>query len=221
MSRFDSMRGHALLLPLVAAAVCAAGCSGLQSKQALIQVYTLSPSLPGAAANQSPAAVTVKVLRPLCAPGLDSDNIALTRSGQRFDFYAHSRWAAPLPDLVQAGAIDALRAAGRFRAVQSDGVPLDADYLLQLEIKRFQAEYQGDGPPLVRVQLVATLGRNADRSLISSVVAISDVPAGANRLQNVSAAFESALGQALVQLVEKIQPPSVPSSASSPASPPP
>ena len=211
MSRRDALRTLALIAPLL----CAPGCSFLETKQPLAQVYTLAPALPAASANQLPATVTIKLMHPLCAPGLDSDNIALTRSGQRFDYYAHSRWAAPVPELVQSWAVDALRAAGHFRAVQSDAVPLDADYLLQLEIRRFQAEYRSDEAPVVRVQLVATLGRGADRSLISNVVVASDVPAGANRLQSISAAFESALGQALAQLAQQVQPPS--SAAAPPA----
>jgi len=186
---------------------CAAGCSGLHSDQPAPQVYRLAPTLPAAAESTPAASATLRVLRPLAAPGLESDAIVLTRSGQRFDFYAHSRWTAPLPELVQSGAIDALRAAGRFRAVQGEAVPLDSDYVLQLEIRRFQAEYQGDGPPLVRVQLVATLGRRTDRSLVASAVAESDVPAQANRMQGVSAAFEAAFGQALAQLVKQVQPP--------------
>jgi cholesterol transport system auxiliary component len=211
MSRRDALRALALIAPLL----CASGCSFLETKQPLAQVYTLAPALPAASANPLPATVTIKLMHPLCAPGLDSDNIALTRSGQRFDYYAHSRWAAPVPELVQSWAVDALRAAGHFRAVQSDAVPLDADYLLQLEIRRFQAEYQNDEAPVVRVQLVATLGRGADRSLISNVVVASDVPAGANRLQSISAAFESALSQALAQLAQQVQPPS--SAAAPPA----
>jgi cholesterol transport system auxiliary component len=211
MSRRHALRMLALIAPLL----CIAGCSLLETKQPLAQVYTLAPALPAASANQLPATVTIKVMRPLCAPGLDGDNIALTRSGQRFDYYAHSRWAAPVPELVQSWAVDALRAAGHFRAVQSDAVPLDADYLLQLEIRRFQAEYQSDEAPVVRVQLVATLGRGADRRLISNVVVASDVPAGANRLQGISAAFESALSQALAQLAQQVQPPS-PAAATSP-----
>jgi cholesterol transport system auxiliary component len=189
--------------------VCAAGCSGLHSSQPPTQVYLLAPSLPAALTSAPASQATLRVLRPLAAPGLESDAIALTRSDQRFDFFAHSRWTAPLPELVQAGAIDALRAAGRFRAVQSEAVPLDSDYLLQLEIRRFQAEYRGEGPPTVRVQLVATLGRRGDRSLIASAAAESDVPAGANRMQSVSAAFEAALGQALAQLVRQVQPPAL------------
>lgn len=196
--------------PWIAPLLSLSGCSGLHSNVAPNQVYSLSPPLPAPVEHPAPALATLKVLRPLCAPGLDSDAMVLTRGSQRVDFFAHSRWAAQLPELVQSAAIDALRAAGRFRAVQSDAAPLDADYLLQLEIRRFQAEYQGEGAPTIRVQLVATLGRRSDRGLISSVVAASDVPAGANRMQNLSAAFESALGQALAQLVTQIQPPTAP-----------
>ena len=199
--------------------LCLAGCAGLHSNESATQVYTLAPPLPAMAETAAaapgtpgvpPAAATLKVLRPLSAPGLDGDAIVLTRGGQQLDFYAHSRWAAPLPELLQSAAIDALRAAGRFRAVQSDAAPLDADYLLQLEIRRFQAEYHGDGPPTIVVQLVATLGRRSDRSLISSAVAEGATAAGANRMQSVSAAFEAALGQALAQLVDRIQPPAAP-----------
>jgi len=187
-----------------------AGCSGLHSNESPTQVYTLSPPLPAAAETSAPATATLKVLRPLSAPGLDGDAMVLTRGGQQLDIYAHSRWAAPLPELLQSAAVDALRAAGRFRAVQSEAAPLDADYLLQLEIRRFQAEYHGEGAPTIQVQLVATLGRRSDRSLISSVVAEGTVAASANRMQSVSAAFETALGQALAQLARQVQAPAPP-----------
>jgi len=192
-----------------------AGCSGLHSEQPATQIYVLAPQLPAPAvgatvAGATPAIATLKVLRPLSVPGLDTDRIALTRSGQRLDYFAHSSWAAPLPELVQSGAIDALRAAGKYRAVQSDAAPLQADFLLQLEVRRFHAQYQDDGPPTVRVQLVATLARRSDRTVIASVVAASDVPASANRLQSVSAAFAAAFADALAQLGAQLQPPPTP-----------
>ena len=193
----------------------AAGCSGLHSDPAATQIYVLAPALPAPAAGESaasgaPPSATLKVLRPLSVPGLDTDRIALTRSGQRLDYFAHSSWAAPLPELVQSGAIDALRASGRFGAVQSDAAPLEADFLLQLEVRRFHAQYQGDGPPTVRVQLVATLARRSDRTVLASIVAASDVPASVNRLQSVSAAFEAAFAEALAQLGAQLQPPPPP-----------
>jgi cholesterol transport system auxiliary component len=187
---------------LVACVTCvASGCADFHSKQAAIQVYTLQPSFSAAAAGATAATATLQVARPLAAPGLDTDGIALQRDGQRLDYYAASRWAAPLPEIVQSQAIEALRASGKFRSVQPEGAAFAADLLLQLEIRRGQAEYVGaDGPPTVQVQLLATLGRRADRSVLATVSATGTAPASENRMQSVVAAFQAALGTALGEL---------------------
>jgi len=182
-------------------ACMAGGCADFHSKQAAIQVYTLQPSFSAAAAGASAATATLQVARPLAAPGLDTDGIALQRDGQRLDYYAASRWAAPLPEIVQSQAIEALRASGKFRSVQPEGAAFAADLVLQLEIRRGQAEYVGaDGPPTVQVQLLATLGRRADRSVLATVSASGTAPASENRMQSVVAAFQAALGTALGEL---------------------
>jgi len=57
-----------------------------------------------------------------------------------------------------------------------------------------------DGPPTVQVQLLATLGRRADRSVLATVSASGTAPASENRMQSVVAAFQAALGTALGEL---------------------
>ena len=189
-------------------ACVAGGCADFHSKQAAIQVYTLQPSFSAAAAGATAATATLQVARPLAAPGLDTDGIALQRDGQRLDYYAASRWAAPLPEIVQSQAIEALRASGKFRSVQPEGAAFAADLVLQLEIRRGQAEYVGaDGPPTVQVQLLATLGRRADRSVLATVSATGTAPASENRMQSVVAAFQAALGTALGELSAGLAPP--------------
>ena len=188
-------------------ACMAGGCADFHSKQAAIQVYTLQPSFSAAAASTNAATATLQVARPLAAPGLDTDGIALQRDGQRLDYYAASRWAAPLPEIVQSQAIEALRASGKFRSVQPEGAAFAADLVLQLEIRRGQAEYVGaDGPPTVQVQLLATLGRRADRSVLATVSASGTAPASENRMQSVVAAFQAALGTALGELSAGLAP---------------
>ena len=188
-------------------ACAAGGCADFHSKQAAIQVYTLQPSFSAAAAGTTAATATLQVARPLAAPGLDTDGIALQRDGQRLDYYAASRWAAPLPEIVQSQAIEALRASGRFRSVQPEGAAFAADLVLQLEIRRCQAEYGGaDGAPTVQVQLLATLGRRADRSVLATVSAAGTAPASENRMQSVVAAFQAALGTALGELSAGLAP---------------
>ena len=192
---------------MAALAVLAAdGCAGLHSNQAVPQVYTLEPGFAVAAGSATDDAATVQVLRPLAAPGLDGNHIALLRGGQRLDYYAASRWPAPLPELLQSLAIEALRSGGKFRAVQPDGTAFATSEVLQIEIRRCQAEYAGDGSLAVHVLLHATLGHRSDRSLIASVSAESTVPVAENRMQAVAAAFQQAVGAALGQLAARLTP---------------
>ena len=107
---------------------------------------------------------------------------------------------------MQSLAIEALRASGKYRAVQSDGAAFAANEVLQIEIRRFQAEYTGEGPPVVHVQLLATLGSRTDRKDLASVSAESSVNASENRMQAVVAAFQSAATSALTELVQKLPP---------------
>jgi cholesterol transport system auxiliary component len=189
--------------------VLVAGCAGLHSNQAAVQTYTLASSAAPADAASSGAAagaITVQVLRPLAAPGLDTDQIALLRDAQRLDYYTASRWPAALPDLLQTLAVDALRASGRFRAVQPDATAFAADDVLQIEIRHCEVVYLPNGTPAVHVQLLATLGHQGDRSLVSSVAAESEVPAAVNRMQSVVAAFQEAVNRSLKQLAAGLAP---------------
>ena len=101
---------------------------------------------------------------------------------------------------------NALRASGKYTSVQSDRASFAADEVLQIEIRRFQAEYPGDGAPVVHVQLLATLGHRNDRTVVTSVSADSSVPAAENRMQAVVAAFQSAAAAALADLTAHLPP---------------
>ncbi|HEV7432427.1 MAG TPA: ABC-type transport auxiliary lipoprotein family protein [Steroidobacteraceae bacterium] len=182
------------------------GCGGLHSDQPVTQVYTLDPVYAPSKPEAAGSGASVLVLRPQAAPGLDTDRIALRRSAQRLDYYAASRWPTQLPNFVQSLAIDALRASGKYTSVQSDRASFAADEVLQIEIRRFQAEYPGDGAPVVHVQLLATLGHRNDRSVVTSVSAESSVPAAENRMQAVVAAFQSAAAAALADLTAHLPP---------------
>ncbi len=183
-----------------------AGCSGFHSNESATQVYTLDPVFAASKAAAPDTAANLQLLRPLVAPGLDTERIALRRSEQRLDYYAASRWPEPLPEFLQSLAVEALRATGKYRTVQANGAAFASDQVLQIEIRRFQAEYAGDGPPTVHVQLLATLGQRADRKVLASVSADSSVPAVENRMQAVVAAFQKATAAALSELAERLPP---------------
>jgi cholesterol transport system auxiliary component len=184
-----------------------AACSGgLKSNLPVAQVYVLRPSwsAPAASLPASAGVGSVQVTLPLAAAGLSSDSIVVLRPGERLDYYGAARWAGAAPAMLQTLAIDALRASKRFSLVESDAGPFATDYVLSLELRHFEAEYTGAGPPTVHVALMCTLGRRTDRDVIASFDADSSVTADADRMQSVVAAFEQATGDALSQLAANV-----------------
>jgi cholesterol transport system auxiliary component len=198
------MRIRALVLACSVMAL--AGCGSLlESTQPSPQSFVLRlPPRTPAAAPANPGSLLVQ--RPEAAPGLSSEFIALLRSGQRFDFYAASRWAAPAPDLVESVIVDQLRGAGLFAAVFDDSSPYAPTYDLRCEMRRFEADYTsagsggGGNAPTVHVALDCTLGRHRDRVLLSSFTAQGSAAARDDRLGDVIAAFEAATVAALGEM---------------------
>jgi cholesterol transport system auxiliary component len=202
------------LLP--AAALATAGCSGLFHSDAVPeQVYLLRT--PGAAstgvasaagapagAGALPASASVRVAHPLSDPGLDGAHIVLVQPDHRMNFYAASRWAAPLPDLVEALVVQTLRASGEWPSVEDSGSAFPSAYLLEISVRRFEADYTaGSAAPEIEVVFDCTLGRSAGREVLASFVARGSAPAGEDRLAAVVAAFQRASGAALGSLARQ------------------
>lgn len=199
-------RLRCLPIPLVLTLCgCLCGCSGLlQSRAPAVQLYVLQPPPASAPQAVAPAAPTLRVARPLPGPGLDTDRIALLRSGGRLDYYANSRWSAPLTDMVSDLQLQAFSADPAWSAVADDRSALNADYLLQISIDRFTAEYASEAAaPLIRVQLHCLLIRRGDGVLLGSFAVSESEPAQQNRMASVVAAFSQAADTALVAVATK------------------
>jgi cholesterol transport system auxiliary component len=180
--------------------LCAlAGCSGLlHSTAPPVQLYVLQP--PPVPPDRGPrmAAPSLRIGRPLAAAGLDTDRIALLRPGNRLDYYAGSRWSAPLADLVSDQLLTVFRVDSAWSAVADARSTFNADYLLQTSIDRFTAEYATEaGPPLIHVDLHVLLIRRSDGTLIGSFAVSEQALANENRMASVIATFSAVAAQAL------------------------
>ena len=210
----------AVLLSLGAAA----GCTNLfRSDAKPEQTYVLrAPQAAGAGADEAAAAGTqamatpavarsvgalapLQVAHPLASPGLDGPHIMLVQADHRMNFYLGSRWPAPLPDMVEALAVETLRASGEWQSVQDSGSPFTAEYLLSISVRRFEADYtRGQKAPQVEVVLDCTLGARTGRELVTSFVAAGSAPAAGDRMSEVVAAFETASSAALASLAQQL-----------------
>lgn len=179
------------------------GCSGLlHSNAPPVQVYTLRPGVvsPERAGDSHPAmTASLRVGHPLAGPGLGSSQIVLLQPDQRMNVYAASAWSADVPALVESLAAQTLRATGEWSSVEDNESPFPSDYLLQISIRRFDADYSAgtDVPPTVHVTLDCTLGTEDGRTILASFAADGSAAAGANKLSEVVAAFQQATDQAL------------------------
>jgi ABC-type uncharacterized transport system auxiliary subunit len=217
------MRAQAAAVTL---ALAAAGCTGLFHSDAKPeQTYVLrAPTAVGAmadtmagtdgaaasgattAAPTAPASALepLQVAHPLAAPGLESRQIILVQADHRMNFYLGSRWPAPLPDMVEALAVETLRASGEWQSVQDSGSPFTSEYLLSISVRRFEADYsRARSAPQIEVVLDCTLGARGGRELVASFVAQGSATATGDRMSEVVAAFETAASAALTSMSQQ------------------
>jgi len=205
---------------LLTAAALLSGCSGLfHSSAQPEQTYYLRAPGAGAASQatgggateggspaQRAALGSLRVGHPIAAPGLDSPRIMLVQVDHRMNFYAGSRWPAALPDVVGALAVQTLRGSGAWASVQDAASAFPSDYLLQIAVRRFEADYTGGGgAPVVYVVLDCAVGRREGREVVATFIASGSAAAVANRLSEVIGAFEQAADTALSSLSQQAE----------------
>jgi cholesterol transport system auxiliary component len=207
------VRAGLLPVPVVALlAVPLSACSGfLHSNAQPEQTYFLraplgsAPAAEGNATSSAPGTpVSLRVGHPLAAPGLDSPHIMLVQTDHRLDFYSGSRWPAPVPDVVESLAVQTLRASSQWASIEDSRSPFPSSYLLQVTVRRFEADYTGGGAaPEVHVVLDCILGRREGRDVVATFIAAGSATASTNRLSEVVAAFEQAAATALTALAQQ------------------
>ena len=179
-----------------------AGCGGFfHSNARPEQVYILraAPAPPGAALP--PVAASLRMSRPSADPGLDSSQIVLVESDRRMSFFLASRWPAPASNMIEMLAVEKLRGSRAWQSVADSTSAFPSDYVLQVDIRRFEADYTAGGTaPEVHVVLDCIVGKREGREVIANFLAEGSAAANANRMSAVVPAFESATNAALDSL---------------------
>jgi ABC-type uncharacterized transport system auxiliary subunit len=139
----------------------------------------------------------------MSAPGLESDHIVLVQPDHKMSYYIASRWPGDLSSVVEALTVDTLRTTGDWTSVQDSGSAFSSDYMLQIVIRRFEADYSTGTVPEVHGMLDCIGGRRAGREVIGSFIAEATATASANRLGAVVGAFEEAANHALADIATR------------------
>lgn len=178
---------------------CAGGIIGPSSPPP--QIYTLDP--PSGAVPDAPNVDWQLVVAVPVAPAvLDTQRIALERAPNTMDYFANSQWTDRLSLVLQSLLVQAFEASGKIRAVGRETAGIRADYVLETELRNFEAYYAvPDTPPKIRVRMTAKLLGALSHEIAGITEAAQEVPAAANDMTSITAAFASATGPVVAQIV--------------------
>ncbi|WP_119301394.1 ABC-type transport auxiliary lipoprotein family protein [Dongia deserti] len=187
---------------ILAGGAAVAGCGVIPEVNNPIPLYTLSPvrdfgrSLPKV--NWQ-----LVIGTPVASADLNTTRIALTRSPGVIEYYANGAWADYAPVLLQGKLIESFEASKAIVAVGRDAVGLRPDYVLQSELRDFQAEYS-EGKPTAHLRLAAKLVRMPDRRIVANILTEQKVPAEGTSLAQIVRAFDRAAGEAFEDVVVRV-----------------
>lgn len=202
--------------PVVAALLVlgGTGCTGdlLRSDAPAAETFRLTAVATEATQPVAASPLALVVQRPRAPAALDTERVAVSAAGNRFDYYSAARWAEPAPQMVQQQLVGLLSATGQFGGgVFAAPARVPAELMLVLELRRFEAVTTSSDPaapgsaPTVHVQLQASLVDTRRGARVASFVSEATVAATANRLEAVVAAFDLASAQVLRDVTAKVQ----------------
>jgi cholesterol transport system auxiliary component len=139
---------------------------------------------------------------PTATAGLNSARIALRPTPTTLEYYAGASWIDVVPVMVQNLVLESLDNTGKIDVLGREVVGVRADLALLLHVREFQAEYEGAGPPQVRVRLQARLIRLPRRTSLAATSEEFVARAANTSLPAIVVAFDDAFGKALKRVVE-------------------
>jgi len=193
--------GRRRMLAAASGAISLGGCS-LLFPESPPRLYKLAGGT-GDAPEGPPIRKQLVVTTPVAPESLDTDRIALTVNDTKFDYFADSAWTDRAPLLLQGLLLESFENSGTLSAVGRESSNLTADYVLETELRNFEARYNtaGDQLPTAVVRLVAQLVEMPDRKAVGAVRASGEAAGARNRLGDIVEAFDKAVGEVVARIV--------------------
>ncbi|HEY4166569.1 MAG TPA: ABC-type transport auxiliary lipoprotein family protein [Reyranella sp.] len=184
----------------LAAALLLGGCQLINAAEEPTDLYTITPKStfePDMPSVFWQLAVEV----PNASAFLNTSRIAIAQSPTSSDYYAKTGWTDRAPLMVQTRIVDSFENSHKIIAVARESIGLRANYVLQSDLRNFEAMYFYGKLPIAHVRLVAKLVRMPDRQIIGVATFERCVKARADKVPKVVDAFDQALGSVMKRLV--------------------
>ena len=178
-----------LLLPLLA------GCSSLLGGGGDRERATIYAPDPRVQADPAwPRADWQLTLSPpTAARMIDSFRIAVRPTPSELQVYRGASWAKTPTDMLQDTVLRTLEDSDRIPAVARQGAGITADYKLVVDLRRFEADYNGNVLPAATIEVNAKLIHNIDQTVVGSRTFLAAEPANSAEVAQVVDAFTASL----------------------------
>jgi cholesterol transport system auxiliary component len=188
------MRGRPIgVRVLVAAlALALAGCSLLGGNKDPVTMYAPEPRV---AADPSWPTVDwqLVVAQPQASRMVDSSRIAVRPTPGELQVYKGAAWAREPGEQLRDAILRTLEDSGTIAAVARQGSGIAADYRLELDVRRYEADYAGATVPAATIEVSAKLLRSIGQEVVGSRTFRGAVPAAGTDPALVAQAFGAAL----------------------------
>jgi cholesterol transport system auxiliary component len=182
------------------AALLLGGCELIKAAEEPTDLYTITPK--STFDGDMPSVLwQLAVEVPNASANLSTSRIAIAQSPTSSDYYSKTAWTDRAPLMVQTRIVDSFENSHKIIAVARESIGLRANYVLQSDLRNFEAMYFYGGTPIAHVRIVAKLVRMPDRQIIAVGTFERCVRARADKVPRVVEAFDQALGSVMKRLV--------------------
>src|SRR3546814_206721 len=180
-------------LAAIGLAVVVSGCMSIGGPKEPVTIYapqvrvTPDPAWPMADWQLS-------IGLPTASRMVDSVRIAVRPVPGELQVYKGAIWAKGPDEQLQDALLRALEDSGRIGSVVRQGSGIAADYRLELDLRRYEADYAGAEVPAATIEANVKLVHAGDRAVVASRTFLQAVPASGTDTATVPQPFGQALG---------------------------
>lgn len=135
----------------------------------------------------------LSISRPEASRIVGTTRIAVRPVPGELQVYKGALWAKAPDEQLQDALLAEFEASGKLRAIARQGSGMAADHRLELDVRRFDADYAGNAAPAATIEVGAMLLGTDDRGVLASRTFTQAVPAAGTDPAEVSQAFGQAL----------------------------
>ncbi|MCD9027321.1 ABC-type transport auxiliary lipoprotein family protein [Luteimonas sp. BDR2-5] len=138
---------------------------------------------------------------PTAARMTDSFRIAVRPTPGELQVYRGATWAKTPTDMLHDSVLRMFEDSDRIAAVARQGAGITADYKLVIDLRRFEADYNGNLLPTALIEANIKLIHNIDQTVAGARTFLVAEPASGTDVAQVVDAFDAALGTISGQVV--------------------